>query len=279
MRIWKDPSGNYHYDYENDLDSLTKSKTMDPSEDIATPDSNLPSNFFDSVHTGPYYADDGEDESKYIAHSKDFKGYRDANNNLVGENSSNVLSGSTERVMGRPYTNSSVGSNYTSSNDTTNSPNNFSNVVSNLNSNNSPVSTEERFTLGVNVIQYLKNIFKKNNEPFDTRRVVDVSNNNPYDISANYELYNERGQLKIGYHDTTDYGSWFDALENEYKNLESKYKNSVKPIKCVADFGTNIGEDLCCGQEGVLQDTRFICPDTMPTCSNFKCGSRFGTCM
>ena len=67
--------------------------------------------------------------------------------------------------------------------------------------------------------------------------------------------------------------------ENEYKKLENKYKNSVKPLKCVADFGTNIGEDLCCGQEGVLQDTKFICPDTMPTCSNFKCGSRFGTCM
>jgi len=49
-------------------------------------------------------------------------------------------------------------------------------------------------------------------------------------------------------------------------------------IKCIADFGTNIGDPLCCGQEGVLQDTRYVCPNTLKKCSNFKCGSAFGTC-
>ena len=50
------------------------------------------------------------------------------------------------------------------------------------------------------------------------------------------------------------------------------------PIKCMADFGTSIGDPLCCGQEGVLQDTRYVCPNTQQTCGNFKCGSAFGTC-
>ena len=50
-----------------------------------------------------------------------------------------------------------------------------------------------------------------------------------------------------------------------------------EPIKCVADFGTNIGEPLSGGQ-GVLQNTRNVCPNTLKKCSHFKCGSAFGTC-
>jgi hypothetical protein len=52
---------------------------------------------------------------------------------------------------------------------------------------------------------------------------------------------------------------------------------TAAPIKCVADFGTNIGEPLS-GGKGVLQDTRYICPNTLKKCSHFKCGSAFGTC-
>jgi hypothetical protein len=55
----------------------------------------------------------------------------------------------------------------------------------------------------------------------------------------------------------------------------SSYGSSTK---CIADNGTPIGGVLCCGQEGTLQDTRFICPNDKPTCSGYKCGSNFGTC-
>jgi len=50
-------------------------------------------------------------------------------------------------------------------------------------------------------------------------------------------------------------------------------------IKCIADFGTSVGDPLCCGQEGVLQDTRYVCPNTLKKCQNFKCGSAFGKCV
>ena len=50
-------------------------------------------------------------------------------------------------------------------------------------------------------------------------------------------------------------------------------------LKCIADFGTNVGEDLCCGQTGVLQNTEYVCPSSKPTCQNFKCGSKFGNCI
>jgi len=51
------------------------------------------------------------------------------------------------------------------------------------------------------------------------------------------------------------------------------------PIKCIADFGTSVGDSLCCGQKGVLQNTKYVCPNTLKKCNNFKCGSAFGTCV
>jgi hypothetical protein len=61
---------------------------------------------------------------------------------------------------------------------------------------------------------------------------------------------------------------------------KNEVENSTCPsLKCIADFGTNIGENLCCGQTGVLQNTEYVCPSAKPTCQNFKCGSKFGTCI
>ncbi len=75
---------------------------------------------------------------------------------------------------------------------------------------------------------------------------------------------------------SVDYGAMLTLLEKEFSDL--KNKQNTNQIKCIADFATNIGEELCCGQTGVLQDTRYVCPSNQPTCSNFKCGSKFGTC-
>lgn len=54
--------------------------------------------------------------------------------------------------------------------------------------------------------------------------------------------------------------------------------NKCSNIPCIADFGTNVGDNLCCGQPGVLQNTKYACPATAPKCGNFKCGSKFGSC-
>jgi hypothetical protein len=65
---------------------------------------------------------------------------------------------------------------------------------------------------------------------------------------------------------------------NDNSRSNNTTTTSTDPIKCIADFGTKIGDSLCCGQTGVLQDTKYTCPNTMPYCSDFKCGSKFGTC-
>ena len=49
-------------------------------------------------------------------------------------------------------------------------------------------------------------------------------------------------------------------------------------IKCVADNGTAVGEPLCCGQTGVVQDTKFNCPSEYPHCIGYKCGESWGKC-
>ena len=53
----------------------------------------------------------------------------------------------------------------------------------------------------------------------------------------------------------------------------------TEDIKCIADFGTNIGDNLCCGQSGVLTDTKYVCPANYSKCESMKCGSKYGTCV
>jgi hypothetical protein len=54
--------------------------------------------------------------------------------------------------------------------------------------------------------------------------------------------------------------------------------DTCEPVKCIADFGTEIGQLTCCGQNSTLKSTKYVCPMNLPTCNNFKCGSEFGTC-
>ena len=67
------------------------------------------------------------------------------------------------------------------------------------------------------------------------------------------------------------------ALGNAYSTGEEEKCESVN-IKCLANFGTKVGDPLCCGQTGVLQNTNYVCPEEMPTCSEYKCGSQWGVC-
>lgn len=124
-------------------------------------------------------------------------------------------------------------------------------------------------------------LFKKYSEGFTSaRRVQDLSTNAVYDISANYELYNKEGNLGTSKHDETKYSELLDDLRIRFEDLKKqKPATCNESIKCIADAGTSIGEKLCCGQTGVLQNTNYICPVEKPTCSSFKCGSQFGHCI
>ena len=57
-----------------------------------------------------------------------------------------------------------------------------------------------------------------------------------------------------------------------------KTSNSDSPfIQCIADYGTKIGDNLCCGQKGTLQDTKHVCPAESPTCQGYS-KDNYGYC-
>lgn len=49
-------------------------------------------------------------------------------------------------------------------------------------------------------------------------------------------------------------------------------------IKCLADNNAQIGDPLCCGQTGVVQNTKYNCPSEYPKCVGYKCGESWGKC-
>ena len=50
--------------------------------------------------------------------------------------------------------------------------------------------------------------------------------------------------------------------------------------KCLGDFGDGIGDKLCCGQTGVIQNehAKYTCPESHPYCRGYKCGESWGAC-
>ena len=66
----------------------------------------------------------------------------------------------------------------------------------------------------------------------------------------------------------------------DMSNNWHKYSEPVvpPPIQCIADYGTEIGELASSTSHTIVNSTKYICPSTMPTCDNFKCGSTFGQC-
>ena len=59
---------------------------------------------------------------------------------------------------------------------------------------------------------------------------------------------------------------------------KTKDDDSNKTLKCLADNGAVAGDPLCCGQKGVVQNTKYNCPSEYPHCVGYKCGETWGKC-
>lgn len=93
----------------------------------------------------------------------------------------------------------------------------------------------------------------------------------PWDISTNgyVYLYNEEDNIYASFSACHLYGDCPD---------EDKKKSKKSKMKCLADNGAKPGDPLCCGQDGVLQDTKYNCPSEYPHCIGYKCGETWGKC-
>ena len=64
---------------------------------------------------------------------------------------------------------------------------------------------------------------------------------------------------------------------DETTTTEEPDENSNR-IKCLADNGAEIGDNVCCNQKGVVQNTIYNCPSEFPKCIGYKCGENWGYC-
>jgi hypothetical protein len=94
-------------------------------------------------------------------------------------------------------------------------------------------------------------------------KLNDISDNMFSDYDASRNFYNSSGNM-------------ISQILTKLNDLTLKI-NTTTNLKCVANFGTKIGEPLS-GGKGVLTDTRYICPEEMPSCAGMMCDEKYGVC-
>jgi hypothetical protein len=105
------------------------------------------------------------------------------------------------------------------------------------------------------------NVYRKSDS------IRDISNN-LYDTAGNNLLSIILSQL-----------AGLSTKIDDINKKEDVHSSTTEDIKCIADFGTNVGDPLCCGQSGVLTNTKYVCPANYSKCESMKCGSKFGKCV
>ena len=71
-----------------------------------------------------------------------------------------------------------------------------------------------------------------------------------------------------------------DKADNllQYNYFEES-TGSTPFIKCVANYGSRVGDPLCCNQNGKIPDTKNICPQEVPNCVGYSISDNvFGYC-
>ena len=61
-------------------------------------------------------------------------------------------------------------------------------------------------------------------------------------------------------------------------DTETTTTNTENCIPCIADNGSNIGDNVCCNQNGKVLTTKYNCPASVPFCHGYECGVKYGTC-
>ena len=78
------------------------------------------------------------------------------------------------------------------------------------------------------------------------------------------------------YHDSVSCG--FGAQDSLASPPDHQPGDDLNELSCVADYGSKVGESLCCGQTGVVQKDSRKCPYELPVCSGYVCGQKWGRC-
>ena len=105
------------------------------------------------------------------------------------------------------------------------------------------------------------NLYEVSNEI--NYKLNDISDNMFSDYDASRNFYNSSGNM-------------ISQILTKLNDLTLKIDTTAN-LKCVANFGTKIGEKLS-GGKGVLTDTKYVCPEEMPNCAGMLCDEKYGVC-
>jgi hypothetical protein len=94
------------------------------------------------------------------------------------------------------------------------------------------------------------------------------------DLSNNINFFNDI----TGYKTDPDVIGNFISSYTEIPPISEGTSGMYPNLPCIADHGANIGDNVCNGEVGLIQDKTLVCPHYKPICSGYRCGSTFGTC-
>ena len=58
-----------------------------------------------------------------------------------------------------------------------------------------------------------------------------------------------------------------EETQEEEEDKKCEYSSE---FRCIANNGTNIGESVCCGENGTILTTKYNCPNSLPYCKGYK---------
>jgi len=77
--------------------------------------------------------------------------------------------------------------------------------------------------------------------------------------------------------DIPDIGTFTSYTEKTPKSNGKSGMYSTLP--CIADYGSQPGDNICNGEIGLIQDNTLVCPYYKPICQGYRCDSNFGKCI
>ena len=138
-----------------------------------------------------------------------------------------------------------------------------------------------------------RGIIKSHNDENGFTEKYNTSSDFPLNFVGKYAIYNDDG-TDISYslcplfeksidcwqkrNQSSNSGGSSDDADDESDDEVESGEIEKTNFRCVADYGAEPGDDLCCGQTGVVQNNSDTCPHEYPKCYGYKCGQKWGVC-
>ena len=122
--------------------------------------------------------------------------------------------------------------------------------------------------------------------PYTIDNGIYVSTTDPLTIDGSYNMYRKQSQIdlkfKYPFSDTPNNPSGIIDNDNllQYNHFTQSESSGSSPfIKCIANYGSSVGDPLCCNQKGKIPSTKNICPQEVPTCVGYSISDNiYGYC-